>query len=562
MNNILKIQVIFNDLENLSKLKNNQLISILVSDYNVPIIFCQQDEIVAINEQRISEYYQNGYFFFQNKEGNTCLAINRISNVLQQKIESLGNIDCYLVMYEDFNQILQSSFAHFNKKQAVQYLSDNTDHLSARNIDYIKALCGFLVIFFMTIISSIYCFNIINNLLYIVQNVLKLVLFQQGLSRKVSSYAAIELEDLPIYSVLIPLYKEELKVNSILAAMANLNYPKHKLDVKLILEADDLVTIRSLVYLTIPDYIQIIKVPYSLPRTKPKALNYAMSFVYGQYLTIYDAEDEPDPDQLIKAIAAFRQLPQEYACVQAKLNFYNAKENLLTRLFSIEYSIWFNYVLEGLSRLNLPITLGGTSNHFKVALLNKVGRWDAYNVTEDAELGVRLHFAGYKVFMIDSTTLEEAPNKLTTWLNQRTRWIKGYLQTVCVFMKTKQHRDVNTVAMSIVYILLGLSTYSFLLLPWLLLVIWYCNVDYYIQYLWLTNSFCAISYMYAMAYIIISDDNSPTRIRSILDLLAFLIWPMYFILHTLASYKAIWELVISPFKWNKTPHGNIDLWKI
>ena len=184
---------------------------------------------------------------------------------------------------------------------------------------------------------------------------------------------------------------------------------------------------KALSIVDLPKYIHVIKVPVSFPRTKPKAMNYAISYVKGEYLCVYDAEDRPDSDQLLKALQAFKELSQEYACVQARLNFYNPNENMLTSFFSIEYSLWFEYLLKGLNLYELPITLGGTSNHFKVSALEKIGYWDAYNVTEDADLGIRLYSNGYKVHIIDSETLEEAPIGLFNWLAQRTRWIKGFI---------------------------------------------------------------------------------------------------------------------------------------
>ncbi len=346
-------------------------------------------------------------------------------------------------------------------------------------------------------------------------------------------------DNLPIYSILIPLYKEEYKAKSILKAIKALNYPTSKLDVKFIVEDDDKLTKKALYILDIPDYVHLIKVPYSLPRTKPKALNYAMPFVRGEYLTIYDAEDEPEPNQLLKAINAFRDLPDYYACMQAKLNFYNANENLLTRLFSIEYSVWFEYLLKGLSLLDLPMTLGGTSNHFKVDKLRAVGLWDAYNVTEDADLGLRLYLSGYKVHMIDSITMEEAPSQLDGWLYQRSRWIKGFIQTIFVFMKTKKdYKKFSLIKIFTVYIFVGLSTYSFIFLPWLLLIL-FLKLHSAIYYLWLCNSFFSFIYMYAIAYIILSTKNNLVSFKTKIDYITFIIWPFYFILHSIASYRAL-----------------------
>jgi cellulose synthase/poly-beta-1,6-N-acetylglucosamine synthase-like glycosyltransferase len=284
-------------------------------------------------------------------------------------------------------------------------------------------------------------------------------------------------------------------------------------------------------------------------------LNYAIPFIKGEYVTIYDAEDIPDPNQLLKTIYAFRTLPANYACIQAKLNFYNKNENLLTRFFSLEYSIWFEYLLRGLSLLDLPVTLGGTSNHFKLNILKEVGYWDPYNVTEDADLGIRLYMNGYKVHLINSTTLEEAPTDVPTWIAQRALWIKGFLQTLFVFIKIKKdYKRFGFLKISTVYIFVGLTTYSFFCLPWLF-IIFLLDLNYIIYYLFIINSVFYFSYMYSVAYLVIKKEKLLIRDLALMNWLTLISWPAYFLLHTIACYRAILETLISPFKWNKTPHG-------
>ena len=162
--------------------------------------------------------------------------------------------------------------------------------------------------------------------------------------------------------------------------------------------------------------------------------------------------------------------------------------------------------------------------------------------------------------MIDSTTLEEAPNNISDWIGQRARWIKGFIQTIYVFIQAKKdYTKLGLLKIAAVYIFVGLSTYSFFFLPWLILLM-YLDLHPVIYYLWLINSFFSISYMYTIAYIVVSNGTSPVTLRSISDILVLIFWPLYFVLHTIASYRALWETTLSPFKWNKTPHGtsNID----
>lgn len=223
----------------------------------------------------------------------------------------------------------------------------------------------------------------------------------------------------PAYTVLCPLYKEWQVVPQFVEAMVALDYPKDKLQVMLLLEADDQETIDQVQRYNLPEYFEVVVVPHSQPKTKPKACNYGLLRASGDLVVIYDAEDIPEPDQLKKAVLSFEKSSRNTACVQAKLNFYNINQNLLTRLFTAEYSLWFDLVLTGLQSIQAPIPLGGTSNHFRTALLKQLHGWDAYNVTEDCDLGMRLFKQGYLTTLMDSTTYEEANSDFFNWFRQR-----------------------------------------------------------------------------------------------------------------------------------------------
>ena len=222
-------------------------------------------------------------------------------------------------------------------------------------------------------------------------------------------------------------------------ALRKLDYPLGKLDIKLVLEADDHETIAVARTLGLEGVFEVIRVPPSQPQTKPKACNFALGFARGEYLVIYDAEDRPEPDQLRKVVATFARSPANTACLQCRLNYYNASENWLTRMFTLDYSLWFDQVLPGLERLGIPIPLGGTSNHFKIDVLRELHAWDPFNVTEDADLGIRLTQKGYRVGVVDSTTFEEASREAGNWIRQRSRWIKGYMQTFLVHTRRPLH---------------------------------------------------------------------------------------------------------------------------
>jgi glycosyltransferase XagB len=238
---------------------------------------------------------------------------------------------------------------------------------------------------------------------------------------------AAALDDLPVYTILVPLYREANVLAKLAEALAQLDYPPALLDIKIIVEEDDDETRAAASALAPP--FEIVCVPRGEPRTKPRACNYALNFARGAFAVIYDAEDEPEPTQLKKAVAAFRARPADVACLQARLNFFNASENWLTKVFAIDYALWFDIMLPGLQRLGVPMPLGGTSNHFRTETLRRLGGWDAFNVTEDADLGIRIAQLGGRVEMLDSITLEEAPRHWRVWKTQRARWMKGYMQT-------------------------------------------------------------------------------------------------------------------------------------
>ncbi|NDA47777.1 MAG: glycosyltransferase, partial [Alphaproteobacteria bacterium] len=249
------------------------------------------------------------------------------------------------------------------------------------------------------------------------------------------SHTPLPEDRLPIYTILVPLYREASVVDALISALDRLDYPAARLDIKLIVEEDDLETWRALTKRELPAKYQIIRAPEGQPRTKPRALNIALPLARGSLLTVYDAEDRPDPWQLRHAAALFASLPRRVACVQACLVIDNGADSWLARLFAIEYAALFDVFLPGLARLGLPLPLGGTSNHFRIDALRAVAGWDAWNVTEDIDLGLRMARAGYRMVHLPSATDEEAPATVSAWLRQRRRWLKGWIQTVITHLR-------------------------------------------------------------------------------------------------------------------------------
>jgi glycosyltransferase XagB len=369
-------------------------------------------------------------------------------------------------------------------------------------------------------------------------------------------------EELPVYTILVPVYKEPEVIHILVNSLKKMNYPQAKLDILLLLEEEDSLTYEAAKNAHPPGNWRFIRVPDALPKTKPKACNYGVFFSRGDFLTIYDAEDIPDTDQLKKAIIGFKKYGDSYVCLQAALNYFNAEENLITKLFTLEYSYWFDYLLPGLDYFNLPIPLGGTSNHFRTNVLKELGAWDPYNVTEDADLGIRASANGYKVGIINSTTYEEANTNYWNWIRQRSRWIKGYMQTFLVHNRNpiKTLRAIGVVNWLSFQLFIGGTPLIFLMTPivWSFFLIWVITqttaFDPYIPpivlYIGLSNlllgNFMGI-YLNMMA----------VYRRGLYSLLPFaLLNPVYWLLgHSVSAYKALWQLFRKPFYWEKTQHG-------
>lgn len=370
----------------------------------------------------------------------------------------------------------------------------------------------------------------------------------------------------PRYTILCPLYKEWQVLPQFITAMNRLDYPKNKLQVLLLLEEDDKETIRQIKEYeqSLPKFFEIIIVPHSYPKTKPKACNYGAKFTKGEYVVIYDAEDVPDPLQLKKAVLAFDQEDEKVICLQAKLNFYNPHQNLLTRLFTAEYSLWFDLVLTGMQSADVPIPLGGTSNHFKVAALRDLQLWDAFNVTEDADLGIRLIKKGYRTEMLDSVTLEEANSHFFNWIRQRSRWIKGYMQTY--FVHTRDLRDFHTSRKRhhkySFQLVMGAKILSTLINP----IMWATTILYFA---WRTGAaplierffpapilymgvLCFVfgNFLYMYYYMI----GSVKRGHYDLVKYTYLV-PFYWLTMSYAGWVAVVSLIRDPHYWEKTVHG-------
>ncbi|MGB0960412.1 MAG: glycosyltransferase family 2 protein [Halocynthiibacter sp.] len=370
-------------------------------------------------------------------------------------------------------------------------------------------------------------------------------------------------DKLPKISILIPLYKESRIAHRLISRLHRLKYPRALLEVLIVAEEDDTITQDALSQIALPHWIRTVTVPDSRLKTKPRALNYALDFCKGSIIGIYDAEDAPEADQLLKVAQTFETAGDDVACVQGRLDYFNTKVNWLSRCFTIEYAAWYRIMLPGLQILKMPIPLGGTTLFIKRDAIEHLGRWDAQNVTEDADLGIRIARFGYRTAMVDSTTFEEANCRIIPWIKQRSRWIKGYLITYGVHMRDprKLLRELGLLKFTGFQILfLGSLTQTFLMpIFWMF---WLFMIGLHNP----LSSFASDSALWTLYWFFLGCEMLHICINGFAaaktDRTYLIKWVptlmLYYPFAVIAAYKGLWELLSKPFYWDKTEHGLYD----
>ena len=409
---------------------------------------------------------------------------------------------------------------------------------------------------------AILALNVISILFYLAFCHYRLVLqfLSLRIERRPFDPNAVPPGGWPAYTVLVPLYREETAVPGLMAHLRRMDYLADQLRVLLLVEEDDAQTRASVERAGVTPPFEVVVVPVSNPRTKPKACNVGLEQASGDILVIYDAEDRPETDQLKKAACLFAESPSDVICLQAPLNFYNRDRNWLTRFFAIEYSGWFDYCLPGLYRLDAPIPLGGTSNHFRLPALRELGGWDAYNVTEDCDLGIRLFRNGLRTAMLDSTTWEEATFRIGPWIRQRSRWVKDYLQTYLVHWRAhgELRRRLGPGGVAHFHLLFGAGCLCLLMNPfyWALTAVWFSTGSRWISGffpLWVLVP-ALLSFLAGNAAFVLSAMLGCLRRRYYRLLPMCLLIPIYWVLMSVGAWKGALQLITKPFFWEKTPH--------
>ena len=362
---------------------------------------------------------------------------------------------------------------------------------------------------------------------------------------------------------MVALYRESDIAGRLVRRLGRLDYPSELLDILLVVEADDRMTRDALANADLPPWMRVVVAPAGRVRTKPRALNFALDHCKGSIVGVYDAEDAPEPDQIRKVVDRFHRRGAEVACLQGVLDFYNPRTNWLARCFTIEYASWFRVMLPGLERLGLPIPLGGTTLFFRRAALESLGGWDAQNVTEDADLGMRLARHGYRTELIATTTMEEANCRTLAWIKQRSRWTKGYMMTYATHMRSPLTllRQLGWWKFAGFQVLFLASLSQSLLLP----LMW----SFWVPWFGLAHPVAdalpggAVTAMIAVfvtteAISIAAGILALRRTNHGLNLLWVPTMHLYNPLAALSAYKAAWEMLKNPFYWDKTSHGHFD----
>lgn len=490
----------------------------------------------------------------------------------------------YLTTPLELKQALRRRHAKRAFSEQVYALKDHLPHLSAhRAFSKPQALAIALALFVFLLMGVSFgglslALNILGVMLFLAIGAFRLAAFlfrdqvqqpsfvkdattedQYGKARQTTADTP---SYWPSYSVLVPLYREAEIVPDLVASLSRLDYPSPRLRILLLVEEDDLETRRAVNDAGLKPPFEFVTIPAAGPRTKPKALNYALAFVRSDLTVIYDAEDRPAPGQLKEAARRMMEGGPELACLQARLAIDNSTSSWLSHHFAIEYASLFDGLLPFLARFGLPIPLGGTSNHFRTAILKKVGGWDPFNVTEDADLGLRLFRFGYRIEMLASDTEEEAPESYEGWLKQRTRWFKGWMKTWMVHMQAPRMlwREMGLVGFLTFQILIGGMLVSALVHPVYIFgfvaagwAIWTGFADSNTSF-WLLLQMDAVNLMFGYGCAILLALHCARR-RFGFGWASAVQLPLYWLIMTPAAWRALYQILFDPHRWEKTEHG-------
>lgn len=428
----------------------------------------------------------------------------------------------------------------------------------------VAAIIGLIVLLLAPLALSEAVFGL-AILVFIANCVLKFSAFAQSLRSEARSPPApsneARLLQSPTVSIFVPLFKEPEVAGALVERLRRIDYPRERLDIILAVEEDDPLTLKALGKASLPPWMRAVVVPRGSPQTKPRALNYVLNYARGDIVGIYDAEDRPDPDQIHRVVQHFAKASAKVACLQGQLDYYNARHNWLSRLFTVEYAAWFRVLLPGVQKMGLVVPLGGTTVFLRRTVLEAVGAWDAHNVTEDAELGLRLARSGYLTEIVETTTFEEANAAVLPWVKQRSRWLKGYLMTYGAAMRRPATlwRDLGPWRFAWLQIQFIGAVLGFLTAPllWSFMVkpfgIWHPLDAVLSPFAY--GVLATIMLVGLFGSIAISIYACRAKHLRHLRPITPLVEP-YYLFGTIAAWIGLFELMVKPFFWAKTTHGN------
>lgn len=519
-------------------------------------------EVGIIFNERYAGKSKINPIFASVEIGRMVLRLRLLSAILRLKF----------LDYPHPSEIKSINYANNNDFLFLPEICSVKKQLYKENIHFfIFLFCLYFIIWFfiykLSGINFLLFTFICINFFYLAMMLFKLFVIYKSYSNNTiinfsnKQIKSIKDEDLPIYTILIPLYREEEVIKQIKKAMVEIDYPTDKLDVIITLEEYDKRTIKAIQKADFPKYFKTLILPNVSPKTKPKALNVAFKKIKGKFVVIYDAEIIPDRDQLKKAYLLFKKYPK-IACVQTLLDHYNAKQNLITKWFNAEFSFYYDMFLPGLQSMDYPLPLSGHSTHFRKHVLWRIGAWDPYNVTEDCELGIRIRRLGYKTAIMRSYSKEEATSKFEDWLNQRSRWMKGFMQTTLVHMRYpfrfKKEIGGGTNLLAFLFLVPGTVIINFInIILWIFLVLWLIFQPSSIKELFpgvilYISLFCFIFGNFIFIYLNLLGSYKRKRYYLVkYSLLSSIYWIML----SLASVKAFIQLITNPHYWGKTKHG-------
>jgi glycosyltransferase XagB len=559
--------------------------------------FCHQAEkcqFITVLPYRVIEDYLIIPLEITKTTAELALAnpFSKKAMIVLQLLLGDRQISWHLASSQSIDMAVEKVYREIHKQNALFDLYYRSPDESAHKVLFQNQkywIIGILLAVILAgILNSVWTFAFIFagvNFAYFVINPLKIYIslrgFQKGNITCITpeQVTAVHNEDLPVYTVLVPVYHEARVLPQVMMNLYQMDYPKNKLDIKILIEEKDEETLEEAKKLGLfgepkelvkgipaEEYREFLKVfdPVVIPQaditTKPRACNYGLLRAKGKYCVVYDAEDNPSKEQLKTAAIAFSQASENVACLQSKLNFYNANENFLSRWFSIEYSYWYDFYLEGLDRVDAPIPLGGTSNHFRIDQLRELGGWDPYNVTEDADLGLRISRRKLKTAMLECYTYEEATLNVWSWIKQRSRWYKGHAQTYLVHMRhpVKLRQDLGwkkfllfqftfggSIFMPIINPFLWVITALSLFAPWLFSSL----------YLLPIQSICIFNLIVGNSAYLLLYAAACIKTKKYRSLPYALTMPVYWLLISVAALRGLKQLITKPFYWEKTLHG-------